>query len=268
MIKETLIFLHIPKTGGRTLQNILLRQYSDRQALVNAHESITDISKWSDDRRRNIRYIQGHFSYGVHKLFPQTCTYITMLRDPVDRVVSHYHFVRRNSNHMLNKVVMANDMSLEDYVKGGVCDEVSNDQMRLIAGVPRDSVLSESEVLNIAKDNLVKRFLLAGLVEKFDETLVLLKKRIGLKNIYYGVRNQTIGRPIAEQLPESTLRLITERNLGDIELYAYAKEKLISMMREDVLEFDTDLRRFRMLNRPYSSAFYMIRNIKRKLINS
>ena len=41
------------------------------------------------ERRRRARAVTGHLHYGVHRHMPQTCEYITMLRDPVARVVSH-----------------------------------------------------------------------------------------------------------------------------------------------------------------------------------
>jgi len=70
MDKETIIFLHIPKTGGRSLQNIISKKYTDEEIITDAHEKFGEIVEWSEERRRNIHYIQGHFIFGAHKMFP------------------------------------------------------------------------------------------------------------------------------------------------------------------------------------------------------
>ncbi len=264
---DTIIFLHIPKTGGRSLQSILLRKYSSDEVITDAHNNLGEISEWSEERKRRIRYLQGHFIYGAHNVLPQDCSYITNLRDPIDRVISHYYFIRRSTGHPLHDVVIQQDMSLEDYVTSGVCDEVSNDQARLIAGVSRDSPVALDEMLKMAKDNIDNKFLVVGLLEEFNKTLVLLKKRLGLRNIFYGIRNQTIGRPLKEQTPERTLDLISERNYADIELYAYAEERLAKTIEEEGPAFMKAVRKFELLNRPYSNIFHLARVVKNKVLN-
>jgi len=266
MKSKTIIFLHIPKTGGRSLQNILLRKYSSDEVVVNAHNKLDEIADWSEERKRNIRYLQGHFIYGAHRILPQECNYITILREPVDRVISHYYFIKRSTSHPLNRVVQEQKIGLEGYVTSGVCDEVSNDQTRLIAGVSRDSSVNTDNMLKMAKENIDSKFIMAGLVEQFDQTLMLLKRKLGLRNIFYGIRNQTIGRPLKEQLPERTLELISERNYADIALYDYAKERLAAMIEREGEAFSNDVRRFRLLNRPYSDLFYLLRNMKNKIL--
>jgi hypothetical protein len=265
MNAKTIIYLHIPKTGGRSLQNILLRRYSGDEAVVDAHNKLDEIADWPEERKRNIRYLQGHIMYGAHRMLPQECSYITTLREPIDRVISHYYFIKRNTSHALNRVVREQAIGLEDYVTSGVCDEVSNDQARLIAGVARDSSVDTDDILKMAKENIDRKFIVAGIVEQFDETLMLLKRRLGLRNIFYGVRNQTIGRPLKDQIPERTLDLIRERNYADIALYEHAKERLMEIIEGEGAEFSNDIKRFRLINRPYSDMFYLLRNVKNRI---
>ena len=267
MDASTIIFLHIPKTGGTSLQNILLRKYSKDQTVTNAHTKLEELSSWTESKKNNIRYMQGHFSFGAHKLLPQKCEYLTMLRDPIDRVISHYYFLLRNESHPLHRVLLENKMSLEDYVTSGVSAEVKDDQVRLISGIPRDSSMSVSEILNQAKTNIDESFLVTGIMEKFDEALILLKKRLGLHNIFYGIRNQTLDRPSVEQTPAATLELINEHNQLDIALYEYAKRKFINEFEAEGDKLASEVRRFRMFNRPYSYAFHQVRSLKHKLVN-
>lgn len=267
MNTKTVIFLHIPKTGGRSLQNILLRKYSPREVVTDAHKKLDEIAEWPEERKRRIRYLQGHFIYGAHKVLPQECSYITMLREPVDRVISHYYFIKRSSSHPLHDVVVKPNMNLEEYVASGVCDEVSNDQARLVAGVRRNSPVDVEEMLRMAKENIDSKFLVAGLLEEFNKTLMLLKSRLGLRNIFYGVRNQTIGRPLKEQIPKHILNLIYEQNYADIELYAYAKERLAETIEREAAGFMADVRKFELLNRPYSNVFHFVRMLKNRILN-
>ena len=267
MNSKTIIFLHIPKTGGRSLQNILLRQYSDDEIVVDAHSKLDEIANWSDERKRSLRYVQGHFVYGVHNMLPQECSYITMLREPVDRVISHYYFIKRSVSHPLNRVVQEQDIGLKEYVTSGICAEASNDQARLIAGVSRDSAVDVNDMLKMAKENVDKSFIIAGLVEQFDETLMLLKRKLGLRNIFYGVRNQTIGRPLYQEIPEEVRGLIREVNYADMELYAYARAKMADMIAQQGPSFTNQVNRFRHLNQPYSNVFSLIRRVKNRIVS-
>ena len=267
MNAKTIIFLHIPKTGGRSLQNILLRQYSEEEVITDAHEILDQISDWPEEKKRNIRYLQGHFIYGIHKILPQECSYITVLRDPVDRVISHYYYIKRSPGHPLNEVIHRDTLDLKGYITSGVCDEVVNDQTRLIAGVSRSSVIDVDTMLVKAKQNIDREFVVTGIVEQFDETVMLLKRRLGLRNVFYGVRNQTIGRPKKEQIPEQILNLITERNHADIELYAHAKQKLAEMIEGEGKAFINDVNRFKLLNRPYHGLFGFARKMKNTILS-
>lgn len=266
MDKETIIFLHIPKTGGRSLQSIILKKYRDAEVITDAHEKFGEIAEWSDEHKRNIHYIQGHFIFGAHKMFPQACKYITLLRDPVERVISHYYYIKRSPGHPLNRDVMEQSLDLEGYVTSGICDEVLNDQTRLIAGVKREESMAESAMLSQAKENIDRNFLVAGVLDQFDETLMLLKRRLELRRIYYGVRNQTINRPLKEQISTSTLQLICEQNQSDMELYNYVKDNLARIIESEGAAFMRDVKRFKILNRPYSDIFRLVRNIKHAFV--
>jgi len=268
MNPNTIIFLHIPKTGGRSLQAILLRKYPSDEAIINAHDRLNEIAQWSDERKRKIRYLQGHLTYGVHKLLPQKCSYITTLRDPIERVISHYYFMKRATNHSLNKIILQQNMNLEDYIKSGVSNELNNDQTKIIAGIPKKSPIQLDEMLRIAKNNIDKEFLAVGVLEEFNKTLLMLKKHLDLQNIFYGIRNQTIERPQQEQISNRTLQIINENNYADIELYDHVKKTFAEAIKNEGPRFNNELRNFERLNQPYSYIFYLVRRLKNKLFNT
>src|SRR4030095_15973884 len=118
----------------------------------------------------------GHLYFGAHAFLSQPCTYLTMLRDPVDRVISHYNYVRHQPSHYLYHEACR--MSLRDYVEFCGRQEPNNDQTRLLAGernVPNFGQCSE-EMLNIAKRNLADHFAVVGLTEEFDRSLIIMKR--------------------------------------------------------------------------------------------
>ena len=76
--------------------------------------------------------------------------YITFLRDPVERLISHYHYVLRRPKHYLYEQVVKDGLSLSDYVTSDISPELSNHQVRMISG-REDGELGLSD-LEQAKD--------------------------------------------------------------------------------------------------------------------
>jgi hypothetical protein len=69
-------------------------------------------------------------------------------------------------------------MSLDDYVCSGITTEMDNDQVRLISGVGGQIKFGECsrKHLEDAQENIRNHFCMAGISERFDETLLLIKK--------------------------------------------------------------------------------------------
>jgi hypothetical protein len=208
--------------------------------------------------------------FGLHQYLSVPATYITMLRDPVDRVVSHYYFVLKTPSHYLHQAVARERMGLEDFVRSGLSTELTNDQTRLISGVEKVNTrlldgeerrtLRASrepvtrEILETAKRNLREHFAAVGLFKSFDESLLLFKKVLGWGGIYYVRRNVTKGRPRVRQIPRQARAVIEKYNEMDMELYEYARQRFEEAIREQGAEFERELRSFRRKNRVYETA--------------
>ena len=102
---KTVIFLHVPKTAGTTLNRLieweypLLQIYSVDPVLFNW--SYKHLRSLSPTRLKRFRIFKGHMVFGLHEILPQKATYITVLRDPVDRVISAFYFMRNYKLHPL-----------------------------------------------------------------------------------------------------------------------------------------------------------------------
>lgn len=265
----TLIFLHIPKNAGRTFESILERQYLEdcRYDVYGYGNSITDaveqLKKMPEEDKRKIKLIKGHYQFGLHEFLPQKSSYLTFLRDPVDRAVSHYHYVLRDHMHPLNKVVKAKNMSLSEYVASGWSREIDNGQTRILSGKEHEYAFGQcpGELLKLAKANLCNHFVAAGLVERFDESLALMGLKFGWKKLYYQKKNINVQRPIKSEYDRNTLRIIEKYNELDMELYEHASRELDRMIAECEPEHGLRLIKLRRENSLYA-PFTLLAKIK------
>jgi hypothetical protein len=109
--KKKLYFLHIPKTAGTSVSNILsqIAEGKDlkfvRPVLI---DHLIDTPNWE-----KFDLLAGHLG-----LLPleYKFDYFTVLRDPLERLHSHYSHVTRDSNHYLYKVVVEEELDFLDYL--------------------------------------------------------------------------------------------------------------------------------------------------------
>ena len=261
---QTLIFLHIPKTAGTTLHQIMDRHYSlDQIFWVHATqvaESITAFKNLPEEKRQQFQLIKGHMGFGLHQYVSQPCTYFTLLRDPVKRIISHYYHVLRTPNHYLHPIVTEKQMDLKTFVSSGISLELDNGQTRLIAATNGDEDESiefgcaTPELLDTAKQHLLNHFSVVGTMEEFDQTLLLLQKKLGWKNIYYARKNTGKNKTTKKsEVSSDTLAAIQEQNALDIELYQFAKKLLQQQVEAQSATFEQELQAFQAMNQSYGS---------------
>lgn len=260
---KALIFLHIPKAAGVTLGTIIERQFPHKAIFTidgaNVQKSINEFRNLPERERQEIKCLKGHMPFGLHNYLPRSATYITLLRHPVDRIISHYYYVLRIPNHYLHNELTSKKMSLSDYVSSGISPELMNAQTRLISGVEKvDSVTGNepvsADVLEIAKRNLRDCFAAFGLSEMFDESLVLFKGLLGWRNIFYAKQNVTRNRSSKQEIPRKTIKIIENYNKLDLELYKFAKQTFQELIRKQGPSFKGELRTFQRLNKIYGPA--------------
>ena len=133
--EEAVIFLHLPKTAGTTLNRLIEWEYplSEMYSIdpVLFRWSAAHLRKLSPDRLKKTRMFKGHMLFGLHEALPQPATYITVLRDPVDRVLSAFYFMRSYKLHPLYWKLRRGNFTLEDFVRRSQRDNV---QSKIIAG--------------------------------------------------------------------------------------------------------------------------------------
>jgi hypothetical protein len=222
---EALIFLHLPKCAGTTLNRIIEWEYDPMRVFsidpVLFLWSYKKLNRWPADRLAKMQVFKGHMPLGIHRRLPQPSTYITFLRDPVERVISAYYFARNYSLHPKHHWI--SKLSLEEYVR---VSPNHNVQCKYISGRPfvgdHHAGDCDEATLQAAKENLSRYFALVGLTERFEEGLAILKIMFGWEIAKYAKFNVTKSRLKKNSLPASTVELIAERNKYDCALYEYA----------------------------------------------
>ena len=85
-------------------------------------------------RRRLSRFICGHVQFGLHDYLPGSAVYVTILRNPVDRMVSVYYYALRRPEWALNREIKRRHLSLHDFALSDAACKFNNGQTRRIAG--------------------------------------------------------------------------------------------------------------------------------------
>lgn len=266
---RTDIFIHIPKAAGSTLTTILDREYDPSLTYTiegDIEQSIRKFVSLSSNYRDKIKLLRGHIPYGLHRHINRSSKYFTMMRNPEDRIISYYHYVLRSKDHYLHDEVVGGKMSLNSFIKSQITLELDNDQTRHLSGLFYDIPFGKitEDILEVAKRNIDKDFLIVGLSEKFDESLLLMKKFLNWRHLPLYVRkNVTKNRPETNTFNSQDLNLIREYNSFDVQLYSYAAKKFEEKLEQEYKEIKRDLKLFLGANILYQRIEPKVRKIKR-----
>lgn len=185
--------------------------------------------------------VHGHFSYGCHPSVPFRLDntngaklYATMLRDPVDRVVSLFYYRRSlaggGSQPWLGLGYDYNT-TLEEYVKTGRDVALFNAQTAQLAGIRLDTHFNPTKIpdrddFNIAQQNM--RYIVAGILEDISASVAAFAKQWHWPGLVPITHETPLKRKLTEHHDPTTLDLIREYNQFDAMLYKQAKEQLLS----------------------------------------
>jgi hypothetical protein len=186
-----LVFIHVPKTGGTTINHILMRNFRYRLDAYGSsffpryfpNEFIALVHpRLPDDTRRPV-FFTGHIDIAneIFRYMPVAYLAITVLRDPMTRIVSHYRAESTLPNSPIGAEIRSGKMSLPDFFRRLYPPY----QLQHEIFAPTSCDVGE------ALQNIESKVSLFGLQERFDEFAVMLAVLLGLPDVVHAPLNAT-----------------------------------------------------------------------------
>lgn len=166
-----LIFIHVPKSAGTAVHGVFKNWFPDnlyRHYYKVGGRMPNLLPLDSPDLVDNPPVIYGHFNkyrgFGIEDYYPEVSQFVTILRDPVETVVSSYFFTRERSKKWKDQSRVPAE-SLEGHLK--------NAKPNILNHFPR-----EMNLVNF-KDILEEMFIEIGITENLPISLKRIAEKLG-----------------------------------------------------------------------------------------
>lgn len=252
-MNATLSFVHYPKGGGTTIKDCLntiaLKGAISKPALVFARNAADTKMQILNGELGKKKVFMGTRGFSICEyLQSDRCAYFTILRDPYERMVSHYYFCKDGGDSKANCNQPISEFALEvkslfvrQLTRGHEClkSDGSLWSCKEKRGVSFNSVVRGNHskfqtIVHYLERKLEDVFAVVGILEEFDVSLGLLQEAFGLpfydecimQHSNYKINKtskRTLERIAAKRLLMGNVQV---RNAlqGDITLYRKAKE--------------------------------------------
>lgn len=229
MLKPNQIFIHIPKTGGTTLNCLFFGENTPIHPNFNYRHIVYDtkMSNCGDifNPMKNDKYIDAQI--------------FMMLRHPVDRIISEYYFLKERSEFF--DLLKPIPKSFKDYLNN---KQTFNYNISFLLGkriYSHEPVTKEDfrQVIN----SIEKLDIKIGMNEYFADSLCYFSDCLGFK-VPKTVQSKriTLKRPKAEDISKTLYNQILENNSLDFDLYNYSLEKFnaLKLNNKNNIQFEGD----------------------------
>ena len=240
------LFMHIPKASGSALSDWMYATF--RSDAPRADEFLVEggiyyyPSGYVDSMpvqsharircnlsNRNLRAVLGHFMYGIHKYIAKPSAYVTVLREPVDRLVSLYYFHKlvQDKDGSFDGIILSPSMSLADFARTPLYPEADNGQVRRLAGFTGKIGSCTQDHLELAKKRLAN-FAAVGVSNQLHKVVERTSSVFRIQNDTPLFAKNTNPQKKATSIPANEVEQIVAANWLDVELYKYALRELVT----------------------------------------
>lgn len=233
---RSMVFPHIMKTAGTSLISWIQRHYAYHEILL-AATTWPELLRLPRGSLVGKKFVRGHFGSAIMKLFGEDkgFTPIAVLRDPVERVVSHFWHLKFSPEKHPFPLVRAEGFTIEQFIEDPATRcVVANYQTANFSATaesePPTETPGELRVLEeVAPVNLevAKAFVDSCAVVGVTEELPALMSRL---SEYFGLfpehalpkhRSYRLSTPVSDDV----LQKIRALNEADFELYQYVRKR-------------------------------------------
>ena len=243
------VFLHLPKTGGTTLHHHFSTHFTPEETCP---ERFSNLQSYSPDELGQWRFFSGHFNADEIRRIPRPLFIVTVLRDPIERLLSNYYFWKR---HKADYIEQLGSAALQITKAGTLLDFLSNDHPHIfptatnwmtsqLAGavfatpdgyaLMRDGEqigwLSEAQLFSRALRNLLS-FDVIGDISQLADIYGGIVQKFGMAPLTEGARLNTregehelLDPYIPEEITPEIQSLLEEKTRLDRMLYQLASE--------------------------------------------
>lgn len=168
---KPLIFIHTPKTAGVSLRSIFKSWFGD-----NLYFHYADNNKGILPVKRNINklhsyqnpvVIYGHFNksrnFGINDYYPDATQFITVLREPFERHVSLYFYLRKGRQKQFGPKIPEKEIEYH----------LINSKGSFLNNFPKQVTFDNY------KEIIEQYFIEIGIVEKLDMSLQRIANKLG-----------------------------------------------------------------------------------------
>lgn len=273
---KTVVFVHIPKTGGTTLAHIFRQVYKSNNLVYHGYNKqrnkieAKNFKILSQDQRSSYQLIRGHGVYELHEFFVNPY-YVSLVRNPIERVISLYYFImnskfiNENNTDPDTRKCIDEKLTLEECIEKKLIPGMINGQTQSFLKSKNSPYPSTFNELEEAKKNIETDFQVLGTMEKFDHFVTLLAKQLEWNHIptyqpQNRGQNSNSRRKIIEEIPQKTLKLIESHNHLDIDLYQYVAKRFEQIYEANCS--DIGLKMLRLKNFTHRKFHILQRRIK------
>jgi len=222
MKPRKLLFDHLPKCGGSAFTRFLASQYLERKVFsINGCDPLVSVAEFKSlPQRKRYGYdlVAGHGANHLLDFVHPDCFKLTVLRDPVDRIVSYYYYAKSEKAHYLYQQLKDSGMSLDEFAVSSLTTENRNYFTCHFLGVnvaeaekaPDESIAKAVDVVRTKYD----AFGFLDQLDLFADTIYHLASFKGEHKL--AKTNVTKERLTIDAVSASTLKKIEDVNFLDV----------------------------------------------------